>query len=129
MFLMERTTKVWFSGVDQVDETIHNHCILLGAGEWKAARGVDPAPTWRPTGMSPGAPPVYIGSGHSSVLHDKALLKGLTTRIPGDRTPRRCPLAIVRRQYHLLYPGLKAGGSLPTHHDGNILQFLWSPTK
>ena len=124
---MERNTKTWLSGgVDQVDETMQNHSILLGASEWKAARGVDPAPTWRPAGMSPSAPSVYISSGHSSVLHDKALLKGINITIPGVKTPRRYPLAIVCRQYHLLHPGLRAGGSLPPHHDGNILQFLRS---
>ena len=78
-----------------MDEIMHNHYILLGTGEWKAARGVSPAPTWLPTGMSSSAPSVYIGSGHSGVLHDKALLKGLIIRISGDRVPRRCSPATV----------------------------------
>ena len=126
---MECTTTMWLPReVDQVDETMHNHCILLGAGEWKAARGMGLAPMWRSIGMSPSAPPVYIGSGHSGVLHDKALLKGLPLGIPGDKIHRSCPIATVRRRYHLLHPRLIVGGSLLIHHDENLLQFLRSPT-
>ena len=127
---MERNTKTWIpGGVDQVDEIMHNQYIPLGTGEWKAARGAGPDPTWHSAWMSSSAPFVYIGSGHSGVLHDKALLKGLIIRISGDRVPRRCPTATVYRRYHLLHSRLRVGGLHPMHHDRNFLQFLLSPCE
>ena len=86
-------------------------------------------PTWHPAEMSSSAPSIYIGGGHSGVLHNKAMLKGLIIRISGDRVPRRCATAAVRRRYHLLHSRLRVGGPHPMHHDGNFLQFLRSPSE
>ena len=71
----------------------------------------------------------HVGSGHSSVLHNKALLKGLIIRISSGRIPRRCSPATICRRYHLLQSGLRVNGSHPKHHDGNFLQFLRSPSE
>ena len=112
-----------------MDEIMHNHYILLGIGEWKAKRGAGLAPTWHSAGMSSSAPSIYIGGGHSSVLHDKVMLKGFIIRISSDRVPRRCSTATVCRRYHLLHSGLRVGGPHPMHHDGNLLLFLRSPPE